>query len=473
MKRLLLFILVCGFILRFPLITGCANIIPPSGGPRDSLPPVLVDASPAERSLKVTPKKIVLNFDEFIELKDPRQNIIFSPVPKVTPTVTSHLRTITIEIRDTLEPNTTYAIDFGKTIADVNESNILRNFTYVFSTGTNLDSMTYGGRVIMANTGKPDSTLIVMLHTQLDDSAVAKTKPRYITRLDSSGNFTFRNLRPGVYALYALEDQSGTHEYTSKFQAFAFADSPVDLRKQEAPLILYAFADTSQAGKKPTKTAPPPAPKKEDKDKPKRLIIMSNVSGGQLDLHQQLELAFQNPLTHYDSSKIQLVTDSFQTVSGYRLAMDSTGKRITVHYTWPQDTRFRLILQKDFGQDSLENKLLKTDTITFSTKKETDYGILRLRFRNVDLSRNPVIFFMQGGKTYLSAPMSRNLRYSNKLFDPGEYEINILYDLNHNGVWDPGDFYKHLQPEIVVPVKKKLTVRADWENEVDVVLEAP
>jgi hypothetical protein len=93
-----------------------------------------------------------------------------------------------------------------------------------------------------------------------------------------------------------------------------------------------------------------------------------------------------------------------------------------------------------------------------------------MRFKNLDLSRHPVLLFLQSDKIILSSPIGRSLRYNNKLFVPGDYEIRILYDANQNGVWDPGNFYQHRQPEIVVPVRKKLTVRSDWENEVDITL---
>jgi hypothetical protein len=459
--------------MRVPFITGCANMVPPSGGPRDSLPPVLLYADPPIRSLHASPDKIVLNFDEYIDMKDIRNNLIVSPVPKVMPTVTSHLKTITITMKDSLQPNTTYALNFGKAVTDVNEGNVLRNFTYVFSTGNYIDSLEYRGRVIIANTGKPDSTLIVMLHYQLFDSAVAKLRPRYITRLDSSGNFTFHHVRPDIYALYALKDDAGTHLYTSKAQTFAFADSPVDLRTSTAPLLLYAYEDTSGI-KRPKKTTAPLPPvskkEKEEKDKLKRMVISGNIPNGLLDLHNQLEINFVTPVISFDSAKIRFTNDSFQNIGQYRLGMDSTNKKLTFYYAWREDTHYHLILQKDFAEDSLGDRLLKIDTINFKTKKETDYGILRLRFKNLDLGLHPVLLFLQGEKIMLSSRIGRSLRYSNKLFDPGEYELRILYDTNENGVWDPGDFYKHRQPEIVVPVKKKLNVKSDWENEVDITL---
>jgi hypothetical protein len=469
MKRFIIFLLVCVALTRVSFITGCANIVPPTGGPKDTLPPVLIHADPGIRSLHVSSNKIVLTFDEYIDMKDIHKNLIVSPVPKLTPTVTSHLKVITITLKDTLQPNTTYALNFGKAVTDVNEGNVLKNFTYVFSTGDYLDSLKYSGRVIMANNGKPDSTLIVMLHTQLDDSAVEKERPRYIARLDSSGNFTFANIKPDIYRLYALNDESGTHEYTSKSEIFAYADSPVDLRKSTEPLLLYAYADTSDF-KRPKKPVAPVAPKKADKDKVKRLVISGNIPNGKLDLHDSLVLTFAEPIRDFDSTMVRLTNDSFLDFKHIQFEFDSTSKKLTIIHSWKENTGYHLILQKDFADDTLGEKLLKIDTINFRTKKETDYGILRLRFKNLDLNRHPVLLFIQNDKIILSSAIGRSLRYNNKLFIPGDYELRILYDTNQNGVWDPGNFYKHRQPEIVVPIRKKLTVRSDWENEVDITL---
>ena len=402
-------------------------------------------------------------------MKDIRNNLTVNPVPKIPPIVTSHLKTITVELKDTLQPNTTYSLNFGRAITDVNENNVLKNFSYTFSTGKYLDSLRYSGRVIMAYTGKPDSTLVAILHDQLYDSAVAKKRPRYIARLDSLGNFTFSHIKPGTYALYALKDESGTYEYTSKAQIFAFADSPVNLEISTAPLLLYAYQDTSNswhAKKTPEKVVP----KKVDKDKVKRLVLSANIPNGQLDLHSQFELNFESPARYVDSSKIRFTTDSFENINPYHIEMDSSMKKLTLTYAWKMNTGYRLILQKDFAEDTLGEKLLKIDTIVFRTKKESDYGNLRLRFRNLDLNRHPVLLFLQNDKLIMSSAIGRSLRYNNKLFIPGEYELRVLYDTNQNGVWDPGDFYQHLQPEIAVPIRKKLTVKADWDNEVDITL---
>jgi hypothetical protein len=98
--------------------------------------------------------------------------------------------------------------------------------------------------------------------------------------------------------------------------------------------------------------------------------------------------------------------------------------------------------------------------------KESDYGSVRLRFNNLDMSRKPVLLLLQGEDVKYSAKIVTKEVY-NKLFKPGEYEIRILYDANDNGVWDGGQFFgKHQQPEKVQSVRKKLTVKANWDNEV-------
>lgn len=471
--RTFLSLLLMGIILlRFPGVTGCANIIPPTGGPRDSLPPVLVSANPDAYALNFKSNKIVLSFDEYIDLKDVRQNLIVSPVPKIQPNVEYKLKTITIRIKDTLQPNTTYSLNFGKAVVDNHEANVLKNFTYVFSTGNYIDSLKYSGKVIMANTGKPDSTLLVLLHNKLDDSAVVKERPRYITRLDSSGNYTFYNLKSGTYAVYALKDESGSHTYTTKAQIFAFADSPVVLNKSMNAPELYAYADTSgeKQIRKPLLNTPPPKPKKGDKEKPKHLAVSGNIPGGLLDLHDQFEFRFQVPVRYFDSTKVRFTKDSFEIITAHHFEEDSLQKKVTLFYRWTPDTKYHLILEKDFAEDTLGEKLLKTDTISFATKKETDYGNLLLRFKNLDLSRHPVLLFIQGDKVIKHYVFGKTIRYSNKLFDPGEYELRVLYDDNQNGVWDPGNFFEHRQPEKVQPIRRKLNVKANWDNEVDITL---
>ena len=138
--------------------------------------------------------------------------------------------------------------------------------------------------------------------------------------------------------------------------------------------------------------------------------------------------------------------------------------------TWKENTVYHIILNKDFAEDSSGKKLLKTDTLSFITKKLSDYGSLLLKFRNLDLTKNPVLLFVTNDFIYKSFPLSSS-SFSQELFLPGEYELRILYDENKNGKWDPGEFFgKHKQPEIVKPVDRKISVKPAWKNEVEIAL---
>src|SRR5690606_32052953 len=132
--------------------------------------------------------RIVLTFDEYVQLQDVQQNLLVSPVPKINPNVDFKLKTVTIRLRDTLLENTTYKIELGTSIRDLNENNPFRDFTFLFSTGAYIDSLTLSGNVEIAETGKTDSTLFVFLYRDLSDSAVFKKKPTYITRVNKEGD---------------------------------------------------------------------------------------------------------------------------------------------------------------------------------------------------------------------------------------------------------------------------------------------
>src|SRR4051794_38070538 len=234
--------------------TGCANIIPPTGGPRDSLPPVLVNSVPKDSTTSFNAQKIVLTFDEYVELdQNLTEQFIVSPNPENIPLVENKLRTVTIKMKDSLKPNTTYSLDFGNSLKDVNEGNVLKNFTYVFSTGKNLDNGTISGNVTIAQTGEADSTLIVLLHSNLNDSAVKKLKPDYYTRLDSSGNFHFRYLPHGKFAIYVLPNDF-SKRYDDSTKMFAFYNSTVDADSNNQRIQLYAYQEVKATEKTSTQT---------------------------------------------------------------------------------------------------------------------------------------------------------------------------------------------------------------------------
>jgi hypothetical protein len=447
---------------------GCANIVPPQGGAKDSLPPVIRRVSPVDSTLEFNRDRIDFVFDEYIDIDNAQQNLIMSPLPSSPPNVTRKLNTMSVRLRDTLEPNTTYSINFGNAIKDVNEGNIMKNYTYVFSTGKYFDSLQLSGKVILAESGAIDTTLTVMLYRNAEDSAVYHQKPRYITRVDNTGSFRFRNLPPGVFYLYAIKSE-GTYTYTNPETLFAFADSSIIMGRHEEPVTLYAYS-------LPKTEAAKPGSQGNAKPKPgdRRLKMTHKLQEGKQDLLTDFSLIFETPLRNFDTSKIHFSSDStFTPLSGFSWSLDSTQKIATLRYPWKENTAYNLVIEKEFATDTLGQQLLKGDTLEFTSRKTADYGKVSLRFRNLDLSKNPVLLFFSNNELKGSYPLT-SVNFVQNLFMPGEYTLRILEDRNKNGKWDPGSFFgKHLQPELVKPVERKIVVKPNWENEAEIDILAP
>ncbi len=461
----LLIIIIASFVGG----SGCANIIPPQGGPKDSLPPILIKATPGDSARNFTGNRINFSFNEFIDLQNAQQNLMVSPTPKINPIVEHKLNTVTVRLKDSLDPNTTYTLHFRDVIKDFTEGNPIKDFVYVFSTGPYIDSLELHGKVVMAETGKSDSTMIVILHTSDDDSAVTKQTPRYITRLDAKGNFSFTNLPPKTFYLYALSDDGGTHRYFGDKQLFAFASKPVSTAASNDSITLYAYASQPVATQTPVTT---PAVNRNKLEKDQRLKYQTSLVDNKLDLLSSFIMTFETPLRSFDSTKIKLYTDTtFTPVINYRFQQDTSNKKIELINNWKENTLYHLIIDKDFAEDTAGRKLLRLDTLSFNTKKLTDYGSLKLRFRNLDTAKHPVLLFVMNDVVVKTHVFGNSTEFSQASFLPGEYELRILFDDNKNGKWDPGEFFgKHKQPEIVKPVERKINVKAGSQNEFDLAL---
>ena len=440
--------------------SGCANIIPPQGGPRDSLPPVLVESTPPDSTTNFRGNRIDLDFDEFVDLREVPQNVIWSPTFETPPAISVRLRTVTIKFdREMPDPNTTYTIQFGNALRDFNEGNILPNFTYTFSTGPVIDSLQLAGRVVMAETGKVDSTLIVGLHTNLEDSAVLNDRPRFIAKLDSLGRFRFHTLPRGRFAIYAFSGTGGRRYNAS--QPFAFADVPVDLPAADS-ITLFAYVSQKTTGNVTAAARPNPADR--------RIRFSTNQTGNRQELVNDLQISFERPLRFFDSTKIALTVDSlFRPVTGYTTTLDTSRTVLTLSHAWLPDTLYNLVLEQDFAEDTLGRRLLKRDTLSFRTKATNQYGSLTLRLRNVT-GPNAVLQFVQNDKVVFSAPVSTG-NFTAERFVPGDYELRILYDRNNNGIWDPGRFFgEKIQPEMVRQVGRRISVKPALENSFDISL---
>ena len=441
-------------------MTSCANIIPPSGGAKDTIPPRLFTALPRDSAKNVNTTKIVLTFNEYIEVKDVQQNVIVSPNPKSFPLFDYKLNTVTIKLKDSLEPNTTYSFNFGNSLKDINEGNIARNFTYVFSTGNTIDDNIFSGKVLLAETGKTDSTLIVVLHKNLNDSAISKNRPRYFAKVNGKGEFAFKNLPQGVFAAYVVSDFFNK-QYTDSTKLFAFLDSTIAVSKKTSPVIFYAFEEAKAKGKISSSQAPAAA---RNQKADTRLRVTTNLDNGKQDLlNDSLQLSFNRKIKKIDSAKIILTDSNYIISNTYKLFFDTSKNRVSIINKWKEEKEFRLIIPKDAVTDTTNLSLAKSDTIRFFTKNESEYGGIHLRFNNLDTSKNPVLLIIQNDKMVESIPIKQK-NIDRNLYYPGEYDLRILFDKNKNGIWDSGNFKKKIQPEIVIQVSKKLNVRANFND---------
>lgn len=205
----------------------CANPDKPDGGPYDETPPSVVRTSPAQYAVGNKERKITLWFDEYIKLDNAQDKIVISPPQLEQPEIQAYGRRITVNLKDTLIPNTTYTIDFSDAIVDNNESNPMGSYAFVFSTGDKIDTMEVSGTVLNAEDLEPVKGMLVGLHSNMADSAFTTTPLEHIGRTDSRGHFVIKGVAPGKYRIYALNDAENDFTFRQKSEAIAFTRTVV------------------------------------------------------------------------------------------------------------------------------------------------------------------------------------------------------------------------------------------------------
>ncbi len=209
-------------ILITPMLYSCARMGAPDGGWYDETPPRVIGAMPAEKSTHIDKRNIRINFNEFVKIDNPTQNVVVSPPQLEVPEIKGEGKSINVKLIDKLQPNTTYTIDFSNAISDNNEGNPLGNFTYSFSTGDHIDTLEVAGYVVQAADLEPVKGILVGLYADLSDTAF-KTKPMLrVSRTDSRGRFSIRGVAPGKYRVYALQDTDGNYSFNQRSEMLAF-----------------------------------------------------------------------------------------------------------------------------------------------------------------------------------------------------------------------------------------------------------
>lgn len=238
--------ILTGIFLLSIIIYSCATMRAPDGGPIDKKPPVVLKMEPENYRTNFNAKKIIITFDEYFKIQNESREFSITPEQEKAPILKTNLKKLEITFQDSLEKNTTYTLNFGNAIADVNESNVIKNLTYVFSTGPLLDSLSISGKVTSTETGKPvfDATVFIIPISR--DSIFGVKKAPIFTSTDSSGNYALKNLRKDTYRIYAIKETGGDKIYQQRTDELAYLKDSIVLSKELNNINLALFKEEAQ-----------------------------------------------------------------------------------------------------------------------------------------------------------------------------------------------------------------------------------
>ena len=531
MKKTYLYLLGGTLLL---LWAACARVGSPTGGEQDKTPPKVVKTIPPNESVNFTGNRIRIYFDEFVTLRDIRKQLIISPplayFPEITPSGNAS-KYINIKILDTLRPNTTYTFNFGKSIQDNNEGNPLSFYTYTFSTGNTIDSLTLKGSIKDALRPKAENFVNVMLYEmgeKYSDSVVYKQRPIYVVNtLDSLTTFELSHLKAGKYMLVGMKDKDNNYLFDPKTDKIGFHPAPITIPTDSSyTLSLFKEVPQTQAsrpfqsgeqrisigyqGEKDSiqVTPLPPFPanwkwvveKEPTKDTlwlwyhPKvedslKLIVKSNradttkvnlrkmkpekwkitpESKGISPTEEEIVLSSNTPIRAFNKEAIKLIVAKDSTEVGFETIFTANTSQITFKVKVKEGEKY---LFKAFN--AFENFFgQKSDTLqeSFSAKKAEDFGSLKLTFRdNISLPFIIELTDKDAKKVlYEQYVEQTSPTYNFPFVKAGNYRLRVIEDRNRNRKWDTGNFLGRLLPEPVHYFAKEIELRANWEIEQEI-----
>ena len=466
----LFFILLC-------FCAGCANVMAPTGGKKDTTPPKLVSIDPRDSLLNTRVKKIVLHFDEYITVNDVAKEVQISPILSIQPTVTGKNKEVTVKIADTLlEENTTYRISFGKAIRDLHEGNPYPDHTYTFSTGSFFDSLQFSGKVIDASTGLPDTgaVYVVLYSIKRPDSAIVREKPKYIAKAGADGVFALKGLPAKPFRVYAIKDVNANMIYDGSDEMVAFAEKPVTPGDTSQPQLLLRMFREIDTSRKKDDTSGQGIKRAAFVDKSAKEGFTYQVSVDTTDIHKRsfditkpIEVLFNKKIGSIQKGKITLTYDSAaQNIPAVIVdSIDTSGKKLLLRADWRENTVYTLRLPKGFAKDTGNAEAIPSKYV-FRTKRDDDYGKIQVHLPSKYYDRKFILMLSLGADTIYFKPVSDTMVNLVRL-KPGSYTMRIIIDENRNGKWDPGQLFNKVQPEEVVPYIGSINLKAGWENQVD------
>lgn len=524
--RLIKFIIVLILTLS---ISNCARRGNPTGGPKDENAPITIKTIPEFETVNFDKNEIVIYFDEYIKLKDLNKNLIVSPPFKypaeITPLGTPSKK-ITIKIKDTLLSNTTYSLNFGESIEDNNEGNVLKGFKYVFSTGNHIDSLSIKGNVSSALSKETDKYVAICLYDAnktFNDSTIYKEKPLYVTNTLDSLGWKISNLKKGKYHLVAIKEESNDFLFNPKTDKIAFLDTVISVpSKKEYNLKLFkeilefkafkpievskghlifgyegdgdGFKIKPDIHKSGIENISSKIFKEKEKDtlnyyfttkKPIDSLFFKLIKNNYLLEEKAIlrskeidslivksnirgTLNFRDTLTISTNNPYDLFDkNQFSIYDKDTIAVDFELKRknhqdLLVLFNKKENQNYRITIFPKAITDFF--KQVNKDTITYNlrTKKKDNYGSINLSFTN-DKDKTVIVQLLDIKEKLIAQKHKNSIGKVNfDLLLPGKYLIRIIYDENQNGIWDTGNYLKKLQPEKTMYFSNEIEVKENW-----------
>ena len=504
------------FISIALIIASCANRGSPSGGEKDILPPVILKSVPENYSTNFKGNEIRIYFDEYVKTKNLSRQLVISPPMNTQPNITplgSASKYITIKIFDTLQPNTTYAFNFGNSIVDNNEENPFKYYRYVFSTGDFIDSLAVKGNIKDALKFDVDDFVSVGLY-ELDstytDSLIYKTQPNYITNtLDSTTNFTIENVKAGKYMLRALKDNNSDNKFQQKTEKIAFYETPITLPQDTSKTFeLQLFAEeVNYRTVKPSLVAGEKIIFGYEGDyKNTKIELLSKVTDsfkGRYYKNEKTDSLFYyyNPRLKVDSlifkvsnrkvidtftvrikdkERDSLVVNSspkgtigiekdlyvsanipFESIDETKISIRDKDSSLVAFKTEYDSLKNSYALKFKKAQDNkykiqlLPNALIDlfentNDTLNYSLNTQTEYQFFNSRII-LENAKYPVIVQLTDSKFEVMAEqyITEAQPIDFRFLEPKKFYLRVIYDSNKNGKYDTGDYLKGIQPERV------------------------
>lgn len=507
---------------------GCAKRGTITGGLKDSLAPKLINSFPKNYSTNFKGQDIKLIFDEYVKLKDASKQLVSSPPMQnpldITPLVASKF--LNIKITDTLQPNTTYSFNFGDCIRDNNEDNPLSQFKFVFSTGSEIDTLAVSGMIKDAIENKPDNFVSIMLYEineKYNDSTIFKQRPRYVTNtLDSLKNWKIENVKAGKYALIALKDLNNNFKYDPKKEKIGFYQTFVTVpTKENYELKLFQVKPTFstkkvyqasgnravlpfegkatntkitlQNGSQILKTIVTKFSEKDSlqiwyekikadsltvnienekykkkynfkiKDQKKDTLNIISNSMGILPFRSDFELKSSTPIVDFDKSKIVLLSKDSVAIK-FDIIEDQMNQTLKILFKKEGLEKYKLKIGENAITDFFGNTNKKKLLFEVETKSTTDYGNVSITLENI--KKYPIIVELidNAGKILATAYSEKNSKINFDLLETAnKVFIRVIHDANSNKIWDSGNILLKQQPEEVLYFAKQIDVRANWD----------